>query len=466
MRKKTTEEFIKKVKLVHGKKYDYSKVLYTGCFDEVKIICETHGEFSQVASNHLSGRGCWDCGNESSSLKQRNSKSKFIQKAEIVHGNQYDYSQVEYINNSTPVKIICETHGEFWQRPQGHLTGNNGLGSGCEKCGREKITLKLTHTTEQFIAKAKDVHGDLYDYSKAKYSKDGNNLTIICSEHGKFEQTPSNHYKFGCIDCGREKTRISRIEVGKASFFKLAEEKHGDKYDYSEAIYIDGHTEVTILCNKKNHPPFKLTPFNHANNGIKCPKCEKERQALFHLAQKSTTEEWIKKAAALHGDRYDYSLVEYVGRHDPVTIVCGVHGPFSQDAGSHINKKNPSGCPLCIDLKNSKGMQKIEEFLVQHKIDFERERTFKTLRYKLPLPLDFWLPKRKTVIEFDGEQHNPKRAKKHFWVKTEKRLRLIKKRDRIKNKWAKERGYKMIRIDYTEQNQIKKILLSKFRGIR
>ena len=53
-----------------------------------------------------------------------------------------------------------------------------------------------------------------------------------------------------------------------------------------------------------------------------------------------------------------------------------------------------------------------------------------------------------------------------FWVKTEKRLRLMKKRDRIKNKWAKERGYKMIRIDYTEQNQIKKILLSKFRGIR
>ena len=403
-RKKTTKEFIRQAKAKHGRKYDYSETIYTGCFDEIKYICRKHGEKKQVASHHLSGRGCDDCGNESSSLKQRSSKSEFIQKAKVVHGNQYDYSQVEYINNSTPVKIICETHGEFWQRPQGHLTGNNGVGSGCDDCGKEKSSSKQTYTTEQFITKAKDTHGDLYDYSKVNYTKDGNNVTIICSVHGEFEQTPSNHYQFGCIDCGREKTRISRIEVGKASFFKLAKQKHGNKYDYSEVVYVDVHEKVKILCKKKNHPSFRLTPYNHANNGIKCPKCEKERQALFHLAQKSTTEEWIKKAKALHGDRYDYSLVEYVGRHDPVTIICGVHGPFPQDAGSHINKKDPCGCSLCVDLKDSKGMQKIEKFLIKHKIDFERERTFKTLRRILPLPLDFWLPKRKTVIEFDGEQ--------------------------------------------------------------
>ena len=118
-------------------------------------------------------------------------------------------------------------------------------------------------TTKEFIKQAKAKHGDKYDYSKVIYSKDGNNVDIICSLHGEFKQTPSNHYKFGCIDCGREKTRISRIEIGKASFFKLAKQKHGNKYDYSEVVYIDVHKKVKILCKKKNHPSFRLTPYNH-----------------------------------------------------------------------------------------------------------------------------------------------------------------------------------------------------------
>jgi very-short-patch-repair endonuclease len=398
-------------------------------------------------------------------MPRKKTKEEFIADAKKKHGNKYGYSKVAYVNSTTNVKIVCKKHGLFKQKPNRHLYGNNGVGSGCKKCGKQQQILKQTFTTEKFIAKAQKIHANKYGYHKVKYTKDGNNVTIICKIHGKFDQTPSNHYKFGCIDCGREKTRISRIEIGKASFFKLAKQKHGNKYDYSEVVYIDVHKKVKILCKKKNHPSFRLTPYNHANNGIKCPKCEEERQALFHLAQKSTTEEWIKKAKALHGDRYDYSLVVYIGRHDLVTIICGVHGPFPQDAGSHINKKDPCGCPLCVDLKNSKGMQKIEKFLIKHKIDFERERTFKTLRRILPLPLDFWLPKRKTVIEFDGEQHNPKRKKKHIFARTDKDLRLIKERDRIKNKWARERGYRMIRINYTEQNKIEKILLSKFRGL-
>ena len=115
MSKKTTKEFIKQAKAKHGRKYGYSKTIYTGCFDEIKHICRKYGEKKQVASYHLSGRGCDDCGNESSSLKQRNPKSDFIKKARAVHGNQYDYSHVKYINNRTNVKILCKIHGVFSQ---------------------------------------------------------------------------------------------------------------------------------------------------------------------------------------------------------------------------------------------------------------------------------------------------------------------------------------------------------------
>ena len=79
-RKKTTKEFIRQAKAKHGRKYDYSETIYTGCFDEIKYIYRKHGEKKQVASYHLSGRGCDDCGNESSSLKQRSSKSEITQK--------------------------------------------------------------------------------------------------------------------------------------------------------------------------------------------------------------------------------------------------------------------------------------------------------------------------------------------------------------------------------------------------
>lgn len=138
MTKLTTEEFIKKAREVHGDKYDYSKVEYVKSKAKVTIICPEHGEFLQTPQKHLYGQGCPKCGHKSELTTE-----EFIKKAREVHGDKYDYSNVEYVDAKTNVCIICKQHGVFWQRPSHHTAGR-----GCKKCATEVNADKLRFWTE------------------------------------------------------------------------------------------------------------------------------------------------------------------------------------------------------------------------------------------------------------------------------------------------------------------------------
>ena len=119
--KKTTQDFIKESISVHGDKYDYSKVVYTTNKNKVCIICPEHGEFWQAPIKHLKGQGCPKC--------IKNSKKDaewFFTNAVKIHGNKYDYSKVQFANVNTKVCIICPEHGEFWQRPNDHISKKAG----------------------------------------------------------------------------------------------------------------------------------------------------------------------------------------------------------------------------------------------------------------------------------------------------------------------------------------------------
>ena len=204
MAKLTTEEFIKRAREVHGEKYDYSKVEYVNSTTKVCIICPIHGEFWQKPNIHLQNKGCPKCGRQRTATFHSKSQEQFLQEAKSVHGNKYDYSKVEYINYQTRVTIICPVHGEFYQSPTSHLQGY-----GCPKCGNDRTALRMTN--EDFINKAKAVHGDRYDYSKVQYVYNKTEVCIICPEHGEFWQKPKNHLSgYGCPICsGRKKMRTS-----------------------------------------------------------------------------------------------------------------------------------------------------------------------------------------------------------------------------------------------------------------
>ena len=125
-KKKTTEQFIEEATLIHGNKYDYSKVKYENNKKPVCIVCPEHGEFWQAPQNHLSQKqGCPLCNHRS----YKYTTEEFIQRAREVHGDKYGYSKVVYERKNKKVCIICPEHGEFWQSPEKHLSGQ-----GCPKC--------------------------------------------------------------------------------------------------------------------------------------------------------------------------------------------------------------------------------------------------------------------------------------------------------------------------------------------
>ena len=197
MKKKTLDDFIKEAKKVHGDKYDYSKVEYINTMTKVCIICPKHGEFWQIPNSHLKGFGCIKCKNQQLSKNKTLSKEQFIEKANIVHNNKYDYTNSVFISTKHKVNILCEKHGEFIQSASSHLQGH-----GCPKCALEETSKRLLDTKETFITKARKIHGDKYDYSKVEYVNSQTKVCIICPIHGEFWQKPNYHLcGYGCKTC-------------------------------------------------------------------------------------------------------------------------------------------------------------------------------------------------------------------------------------------------------------------------
>lgn len=185
---------------LYGDKYTFENVECPTRNLTIEITCPIHGTFKRTTQSFLDGKECPHCVKERpkpNDIRQQTAATSFVDKARAVHGDKYDYSKVEYVNNKTLVCIICPEHGEFWQSPSKHLSGH-----GCPQCAG---TMKKT--TEQFVEKATDIHNGKYGYSKAKYVNHLTPVTIICPEHGEFTMTPKNHLKGqGCPKC--KMTRI------------------------------------------------------------------------------------------------------------------------------------------------------------------------------------------------------------------------------------------------------------------
>ena len=246
---RTTQEFIEIAKSVHNDKYDYSKTEYINSSTKVRVICPKHGEFWQMPNNHLRGQGCPICKNEKKSLISTSNTEEFVKKAKQVHGNKYDYSKVKYIDAKTKVCIICPIHGKFYQTPNSHL-----MGRGCFECGLLSCKPKSL-TTEEFIEKARKIHGDKYDYSKVKYVNTYTKICIICPKHGEFWQTPNCHLNGkGCPLCNE-----SHLERDIRFLFdnnKINYEYRKRNFDWLNGLELDFYLpdyNVAIECQGIQH---------------------------------------------------------------------------------------------------------------------------------------------------------------------------------------------------------------------
>lgn len=231
---------------------------------------------------------------------------EFIDRAKKVHGDKYDYSNVNYIDAKTPVCIICRKHGDFWQKPFNHLSGK-----GCPQCKNEKTAQRCRKNTEQFINKAVGVHGDKYDYSKVEYIDAHTKVCIMCPVHGEFWQTPNNHLSgYGCKKCAMDNLEANKPR-GAEWFIQLARKTHGNKYDYSKVYYVNCKEKVCIICPK--HGEFWQTPDNHIR-GTECPMCREsklEREVMSVLNEHGIDFVYDKTKKWLNGKRLDFYLPKY-----------------------------------------------------------------------------------------------------------------------------------------------------------
>ena len=331
-----TELFIEKSKLIHGDKYDYSKVDYRKSKVNVIITCKVHGDFLQTPNNHLRGANCNKCGIITNSEKNKITSYEFIKRCNEIHGDRYDYSKVDYTDANTKVIIICKEHGEFYKTPSKHTNAKQG----CAKCSGYYIP-----TTDEFIENARLVHGDIYEYSKVDYKCSKENVIITCKNHGDFLQRPGNHIRLkqGCPKCiGRNKSSQEFIE----EVIKI----HGDIYDYSKVNYIDAATKIIISC--KIHGDFEQKPNSHLN-GHGCYMCCKNH--------KLNTIEFIDRSNIIHNNKYDYSKVDYKNSDIKVIITCKIHGDILQTPNQHLQG---SGCGKCgVIIRSNKARKTLEEFI-------------------------------------------------------------------------------------------------------
>ncbi len=183
------QKFIQKAKQIHGNKYSYDLVDYIDSKTKVKIICPVHGEFEQTPANHLRCE-CYKCSIQTIKHKLSKTTEQFIINAWCKHGDKYNYSLVEYINNHTKVKIICPVHGEFEQTPINHLNGQR-----CPKCYGTYLK-----NTNQFI---KECNNNNDIYKKVHYINNKTKIELICPIHGSYWQYPNDHQykKCGCPKC-------------------------------------------------------------------------------------------------------------------------------------------------------------------------------------------------------------------------------------------------------------------------
>jgi len=241
---------------------------------------------------------------------------------------------------------------------------------------KDKLKSKVyKYNTETFINKAKNIHGDKYDYSKTEYINSTTKIIIICNIHGEFLAYPNTHLQgVCCAKCSFDRKKITQNEyIDKCKLY------HGDKYDYSKTEYNGWNKNVTLTC--LEHGDFNIRANYISVRG--CQKCGFKKLSDSHkkTTHKSkyykgninykpkkvyTTSDFKIDSINKHNDRYDYSLVDFKNKKTKVQIICDVHGIFEQIPYRHVIG---AGCPKCVNKKSQ--YQFIKECNEKHNYEYD-----------------------------------------------------------------------------------------------
>ena len=348
----TLEEFIRRARLIHGDKYDYSLVEFKRSTDKVKIICPIHGVFEQRVANHLNGQSCLQCFNDSRRKSKRpvvedpdnKLRDIFIEKAIAKYGNLYDYSKVVYTGSYNKVTIICPIHGEFRVTPHHHLNNSKG----CKKCVNNSPKRR-----QEFIEKAIEIHGDIHGYEKLDMND--KYITIYCKVHDiEYQQEKRNHLQYsGCKQCIQEKQHL-----GLDKFIELSNLKYDNFFTHEKSVYVTNDTPIIITC--PEHGDFSKRPYEHLRRNGGCPICNssKMEQVLYNYFKNLSIPITKEKMFKDYRYRYDFYLnnnnilIEYHGmqHYKPIIHWGGLSGLVQIKQNDALKEKlaKELGVPLII----------------------------------------------------------------------------------------------------------------------
>lgn len=186
---------------------------------------------------------------------------EFIERCKLAHNDKYDYKFVNYTSSHGKISIVCPVHGQFLQTAHHHVQGRS-----CPKCASRSTKNCKRLTTREFIQKARQIHGDRYDYSQLIYAGNRKQSTFICEVHGTFTQMPRAHLSGqGCKRCSvLQRTRDLN------DFIQICKMVHGNLYDYTNSLYGGSFSKIKIVCLK--HGEFNQLAYHHVQ-GHGCPNC-------------------------------------------------------------------------------------------------------------------------------------------------------------------------------------------------
>lgn len=282
-------------------------------------------------------------------------------------------------------------------------------------------------TQEEFIQKAKLIHGEKYDYSLVEYNGVMKKVKIIF-DNIIYEQMANDHLH-------GHRPEISHSTKNTIHFIEKSKKIHGEKYDYSKVDYINQNKKVIIIYEGKE---YLQTPKQH----IQGYKPE--------LINSLTKEEFIERSKLIHNNKYDYSLVEYVNVMSKIKLIYDGK-IYEQTANDHLSGYTP------LELQpKSKGEEKIKLILNKNKINFIEQHTYDDCKYKYKLPFDFFLPEFNLLIEYDGIQHFY--PIDYFGGKDGFEYRLL--CDKIKDDYTQKNKISLFRISYLDYDSIEPLLLN------
>jgi hypothetical protein len=329
----STEEFVNSVSLIHGKKYDYTKVNYINSQTKVEIICPIHSSFYMKPNSHYNGQGCPQCGRIEAIKNIILDYSVFLERAEKIHNNLYAYKEDTYINYTSKMSVFCYEHGFFEQTPHSHIS----MKTGCPKCGIERTAKKNQIGWDAVHDLFFVTHGNKYEYDQNSFFDVSTKIKIKCKKHGWFDQKPYVHYNgSGCNKCAIEEVH-DKQKIGFKEFVQRSEKIHGNKFHYNKFTFKDIFSVVEIECPK--HGSFIQKPRDHYR-GSGCPKCNSSRgETLVRLILEKHNivyDEQKKFEDLIHKNnlRCDFYLPEYdtvieyngLQHYEPIAVFGGING--------------------------------------------------------------------------------------------------------------------------------------------